>query len=384
MLLYLGVGVRIAYSDKRGNARPGVWDKQMFEAHTFCIYTSTFILLMPVWAYWHLLVGVIWPKLKKYNNMESKMTLKELFESRKEELTQKLIDLSLPQDATKVQTIVANYLNQLFDSNGDFRQNLTQSEDYILQAAMSLLNAQQAMVSEFSEASKINSANQTNSKKVESSNSTVAASPGIKKEMFPYAIGATAIGGAVGGLVLSTWGALFGSIAGTALVLYYASQKEQPKQKEPERTKPVETPTVKKLDVDRFTAIISNICGSVDSLIQTFRVQINRVVEKYENQEKPVLEKEYGVLLDSVQSLLGASCQPMDDKWLKRVKSRIEELAESLENYNLEVVMYDESNSQYFEVVETENMSSPTISLPAIIKKGTVIRKGKVLINKSV
>ena len=79
--------------------------------------------------------------------MESKMTLKELFESRKEELTQKLMDLSLPQDATKVQTIVANYLNQLFDSNGDFRQNLTQSEDYILQAAMSLLNAQQAMVS---------------------------------------------------------------------------------------------------------------------------------------------------------------------------------------------------------------------------------------------
>ena len=38
MLLYLGVGVRIAYSDKRGNARPGVWDKQMYEAHTFCIY----------------------------------------------------------------------------------------------------------------------------------------------------------------------------------------------------------------------------------------------------------------------------------------------------------------------------------------------------------
>lgn len=39
------------------------------------------------------------------------MTLKELFESRKEELTKKQENLSLPQDATKVQTFVANYLN---------------------------------------------------------------------------------------------------------------------------------------------------------------------------------------------------------------------------------------------------------------------------------
>lgn len=315
--------------------------------------------------------------------MTSQKTLKVLFESRKEELAKKLENLSLPQDATKVQTIVANYLNQLFDSNGDFRQNLTQSEDYILQAAMSLLNAQQAMVSEFSEASKINSANQTNSKKVESSNSTVAASPGLKKEMFPYAIGATAIGGAVGGLVLSTWGALFGSIAGTALVLYYASQKEQPKQKEPERTKTVEMPTVKKLDVDRFTAIISNICGSVDSLIQTFRVQINRVVEKYENQEKPVLEKEYGVLLDSVQSLLGASYQEKDEKWQKKICNRIEQLAESLENYNMEVVMYDEANKQYYEEIESDKViDSAIVALPAIVKQGVVVRKGKVFIKK--
>lgn len=314
--------------------------------------------------------------------MESKQTLKDLFESRKGELVQRLNNLSLPNDATKVQAIVADYLNELFDSEGDFRQNLTQSEDYILQAAMSLLNAQQAIVTEFSEASKINSANQTNSKKVESSNSTVATSSGLKKEMFPYAIGATAIGGAVGGVVLGTWGALFGSIAGTALILYYASQKEQPKMKEPERTKPVETPIVKKLDVDRFTTIISNICGSVDSLIQTFRVQINRVVEKYENQEKPVLEKEYGVLLDSVQSLLGASYQEKDEKWQKKVCSRIEQLAESLENYNMEVIMYDEANKQYYEEIESEKVASPIIALPAIVKQGTVVRKGKVFIKK--
>ncbi len=142
-------------------------------------------------------------------------------------------------------------------------------------------------------------------------------------------------------------------------------------------------PTVKKLDVDRFTAIISNICGSVDSLIQTFRVQINRVVEKYENQEKPVLEKEYGVLLDSVQSLLGASYQEKDEKWQKKICNRIEQLAESLENYNMEVVMYDEANKQYYEEIESDKViDSAVVALPAIVKQGVVVRKGKVFIKK--
>ena len=80
--------------------------------------------------------------------MEHKKTLKELFESRKNELSEKLSTLSLPKDASKIQSVVTDYLNDLFDSDGEFRQNLTQSEDYILQAAMSLLNAQQSMIGE--------------------------------------------------------------------------------------------------------------------------------------------------------------------------------------------------------------------------------------------
>ena len=314
--------------------------------------------------------------------MEKGLSLKELFESRKEELVQKLTGLALPKDVAFVQSIVVNYLNGLFDSNGEFRQNLTQSEDYILQAAMSLLNAQQAMASEFAEASKnYSTSNSTNCKKTENiSNSTY--SPGLKKEMFPHAIGATAIGGAVGGLVLGTWGALFGSIAGTALILYYASQKEQQREKEAVRNKPADVPA-KKLDVERFTSIISNICGSVDSLIQTFRVQINRVVEKYENQEKPVLEKEYGVLLDNIQALLGISYQEKDEKWQKKVSSRIEQLAESLENYNLKVVQYDEAHKVFYEEIESDKTIDSVVTvLPAIIKEGIAIRRGKVFVRQ--
>ena len=69
--------------------------------------------------------------------MATKGTLKELFESRKEELSEKLKSLSLSKDSSKIQSIVTDYLNELFDSDGEFRQNLTQSEDYVLQAAIS-------------------------------------------------------------------------------------------------------------------------------------------------------------------------------------------------------------------------------------------------------
>lgn len=315
--------------------------------------------------------------------MTSQKTLKVLFDSRKEELAKKLTVFSLPKDAAKIQTTVAGYLNELFDSEGDFRQNLTQSEDYVVQAAMSLLNAQQSMVSEFASISK----KCPEKVKPEQIHVSDSSSISLKKEA-PMIIGGTTVGGAAGALLLGSWGAVFGAIAGTALVLYYTSTQDAAKKTTAQS--PATDTIIKKedkeskIDVDKYLGFVGSICDSVDSLILTFRAQINRVVDKYENQEKPVFEKEYGVLLDCIQSLLGASYQPTDDKWLKRVNSRIEELAESLENYNLEVVMYDENNSQFFEVIETENATTPTVSLPAIIKKGSVIRKGKVFVNKLV
>ena len=310
--------------------------------------------------------------------METKLSLKALFESNQEKLAEKLSQFVLPKDAVNVQNTVQQYLNELFDGDGEFRQNLTTSEDYILQAAMSLLNAQQAMVSEFSATSSISSKTAPDSKVNEKVNTVQ--NPGLGKELFPHTIGATAIGGAVGGLVLGTWGAFFGSIAGTALVLYYATtQQDKPVQKTTQAVQPAEI-QVQKLDVKKFISIISNICESVDTLIDTFRSQINRVVDKYENQEKPVFEKEYGVLLDSIQSLLGACYQPVNEKRQKRIDSRIDQLAESLENYNLEVVKYSDDNKQFFEETASEKVEQPTMILPAIIKDGQEIRKGKVFV----
>ena len=75
--------------------------------------------------------------------MTTKVSLHSLFESNRGELKQKVKDFSLPKDAFAVQEAIAKYMNTMLDSDGEFRQNLTQSEDYVLQAALSLLNAQQ-------------------------------------------------------------------------------------------------------------------------------------------------------------------------------------------------------------------------------------------------
>ena len=77
--------------------------------------------------------------------MQSRQTLALMFEANKQALETELTGLTLPQDAKKIQEIVSTYFDSLLNQNGEYRQNLSQSEDYILQAALSLLNAQQEM-----------------------------------------------------------------------------------------------------------------------------------------------------------------------------------------------------------------------------------------------
>lgn len=318
--------------------------------------------------------------------MATKKTLKELFESRKDELSDKLSNLSLPKDASKVQEVVKDYLNNLLDSNGEFRQNLTQAEDYILQAAMSLLNAQQSMVGEFSMSSMAGKIDDSVQEEKPASNPYADFGSSLKKEQYPYVIGGTTVGGAAGALISGTWGAVFGAIAGTALVLYYSSQQPQNNSKDSRTTqqasiaaKPVSRE--QKINVEVFTSIVGNICDSVDSLIQTFRAQINRVVDKYESIEKPSLEHEYRFLVEGIQTLIGYKRTRVDDdKYMSKLQMRIEDLGETLENYNLTIEDYSEENKSWFEAVESPKVDSPKMVYPAIMKNGNVVLQGKVFI----
>lgn len=305
--------------------------------------------------------------------MENGYTLVSMFESNKDRLEQELKDLALPQDTAKVQKIVNDYFNVLFDSESEYRQNLTQAEDYMLQAALSLLNAQQAITKEVTP----NISFQQAQPQIKSQNPM---RHGLKKEQYPMTLVGTAVGSGLGGVVFGTWGAVFGAIAGTAVVLYCASSMDSQPVAKPQV---IEQPKLlqAKLNVDVFLSIIKNICASVDSLIDTFRAQINRVVHKYENQEKPTLEKEYRFLLEGIQSLIGYKrTHSEDEKFIWKIQERIEDLAEVLDNYNLTVEDYTEEHKGWFDTIESPNTTELTQALPAIVKNNYVILKGRVFI----
>lgn len=300
--------------------------------------------------------------------------LTSIFESNKFVLKERLQGFKLPSDSSKIQTVINDYLNEMFDNEGDFRQSLTQSEDYILQAALSLLNAQQSITKEVTPDISFQQSLNQPQPQIRSV---------LKKEQYPLALVGTAVGGGLGGAIMGTWASVFGAVAGTAVVLYYASTLSHPSSQK--MTSTVESPKLiqSQLNVELLLSIVRNICESVDSLIDTFRAQINRVVNKYESQEKPTLEKEYRFLLESVQSLIGYKrAHNEEEKFLQKIQERIEDMAEILDNYNLSVVDYTEEKKNWFDIIESPSTKVLTQAFPAIVKGTNAVLKGRIFIPK--
>lgn len=309
-----------------------------------------------------------------------KITLKSVFEGDKTKLAEFLNGMVLPNDTDAIQNTIAQYFNELFDEKGVYRENLTQSEDYILQSAMTLLNAQQNMAKEI-----VIQSRQNHPMVTDTSNAHISDLKNAKKRVeadkFPHVIAGSAVGSVGGALFLGTWGALFGAIAGTAMVLYVTSTVG-------EDGSNVIAPTVVRDNINNTTplntkvllSIIENVCDSVDELIFTFRSQIKKVVHKYENQEKPTIERDYRFLLEGIQSLLGykRTHSEEEDKYVKKLQLRIEDIGELLENYNLEIVDFDGENDYLFEVVTGQNVDAAKMVYPAIVKNGSAVLKGKV------
>lgn len=317
--------------------------------------------------------------------MAQQPTLGSIFEATKGDLASSLSGLMLPKDAERVQTVITEYLNQVCDENSDYRQNLTQSEDYILQAALSMLNAQRALVATFDCKPQYTiSAGTSGSFATEKQKASLYET---RQESVTTFIGVGG-GAVVGKLLLGGWGAVFGAIAGTAIALYLSQKKIQPS---PSRNSdalvaaPKVTITDTPVDVTALLTVIAQICDSLDNLIATFRAQIQRVVNKYESQDKPTIERDFRVLLEGIQSLIGykRGHSPEDEKYLSKIQTRVEDLAELLDNYNLEAVDYTPDHSDWFEAVESKNATDTKMVTPAIVKDGVLVLKGKIFIPNS-
>ena len=316
--------------------------------------------------------------------MSQQPTLRSIFEATKEELTNSLSRLKLPKDSERVQTVITDYLNHVCDADSEYRQNLTQSEDYILQAALSMLNAQRDLVAAF-DCSPINT-----EKTPETQSTTLSSSEKAK----PFqtinsnkAFIGTGTGAIIGKVIFGGWGAVFGAIAGTAVALYLSQQSQTHAIAREQLSRPA-LPEAKPESVDApvntaaLLNVIGQICESLDNLIATFRAQIQRVVTKYESQEKPTIERNFRTLLEGIQTLIGykRGHSPEEDKYVSKLQTRVEDLAELLDNYSLAAVDYTTDNADWFETVESKNATEIKMVTPAITKNGTLVLKGKIFV----
>lgn len=313
--------------------------------------------------------------------MSQQLTLSSIFESTKDELANSLSGLTLPNDSEQVQTIIVNYLNKVCDENSDYRQNLTQSEDYILQAALSMLNAQRELVSAFDcQPKAVVEIPQANPNFISPTTTPKAFQTVNSTKAFIGAGG----GALVGKLILGGWGAVFGAVAGTAVALYLSQQPQSCENKrEVVATDAVNTSiTDSPVNTTALLSVIAQICESLDNLIATFRAQIQRVVSKYESQEKPTIERNFRTLLEGIQSLIGykRGHSPEEDKYVSKLQTRVEDLAELLDNYELAAVDYTADKADWFEVVESKNATEIKMVTPAITKSGTLVLKGKIFV----
>ena len=252
---------------------------------------------------------------------------------------------------------------------------------------MAILNAHQARYTCLPkteiEADSGETVNTEPQKKLNKSEATHEKKTGQKTINLASSSVAAGVGALAGGILVGTWGAVCGAIVSTALTAYLVSEKLDNKSNEKENvTKFVKTEArfvEKPLDIDMLLEVVKNLCHSIDEIITTFRAQINNVVQKYESQEKPSLEREYGVFLEGVQTLVGyARAHSEDEKFSKKIQERIEDLAELLENYNLNVVDYSGDNATLFDFVPSANTTEAKQVYPAVVKDGQPVKKGKV------
>ena len=254
--------------------------------------------------------------------MKEEITLEDLFKAKKDELKKQLEGLSVPKDFDLIKERIEKTLDSLFSSKGEYRQKLTQSEDYVLQAALNLLNAEQQLQLKYIEL--FQSVNQSQKQSTNTSSAK-------EKEKSPYfSLLGTAVGAGVGAFI-GTWGAAFGALGGTAMAIYLMGNKVASELKA--------TPNdgcSAKLDADSFLSILESICTQVDSLMKTVRAQMTRIHDEYKSKAPDSLFTLYPAFVAQLESLfeIVSEGEPSGETTL----IQIDLLKRSLKNYGIAVV----------------------------------------------
>lgn len=261
--------------------------------------------------------------------MENTHTLASMFEANKQALENKLISLSLPKDANQIQKVVTEYLNSLFENDGEYRQHLTQAENYIINDVVDLLNVQHEIINELVCKNHPTHTSVDFKKKDKKSNKGLYTLLGSGVGGSLGVVTGNCVGGSVG-TIIGTWGAVFGAIAGAAIVIYCSTLTPSNNGKTVTVKREIPQTSIK---TEVFLDIIKKICERVDRLIGTFRNQIKRVENAYKKEEKPSLMRDYPSLTDRLEELFQLAQSEENNN--EELLSQIDLVQRSLKNYGV-------------------------------------------------
>lgn len=301
--------------------------------------------------------------------MEKRVSLVALFDLIEADLTCELRQISLPQDLGKLENILNDIFTQRIDISRYYGE-ISPVSLGVLQHCFRIVAVQNRLFSCIDFKPITESPFSTMISVEQNQSRTIYTYIKDNKE-----VAATFLGGIIGGgWILSSWSSIITATIGCAIAKYYNNISHLPSYKM-QNTQIAERCT--HLNVCLLVDAIRDMCRQMDDLMH----YVQGSIDIYRKEEEPTpevsLDNTFSDILDCVKSLFLSykKEEPID-----KLKEKIQNVFETLENYDYKIVEYSEELAHCFSVVESPHIHKAQTSKPAVLKEGKILEKGRYLV----
>lgn len=291
-------------------------------------------------------------------------TLVTLFEKNEQQFRSELSAIHLPKDMSTLQKFLDDFFVDKV-SVAEYKKELTMSEIAMLNSVVKLVSLPMSLIGEWTFTNALERKDKSNASHSKM-NSNVQS---IIDKIDGPLVGATALGGLIGGLVTKTWGGVLCTIAGCVLGMCLLTPNQTKK------CNPLDD--VMKIDVDKYIVILKQVCHNMDEIIDNYRTSIAELAKSYDKIPEATLASKYKPILDRLATLyvsINNEALPTD------IKTEFDKLYRTLKNHHYEIVDYGDDTRQYFIETPSVHVSECTVIKAAILENGRLIENGECLI----
>ena len=218
------------------------------------------------------------------------ITLVKLFEKNEQQFRSELSAMQLPKDMSALQKFLDDFFIDKV-SVAEYKKELTMSEIAMLNSVVKLVSLPMSLIGGWTFPNALeykNNSNASHSKVNETVQSI------IDKIDVPL-VGATAVGGLIGGFITKTWGGVLCAIAGCVLGMCLLPENQT------KGNNPINE--VLKIDVDRYIVVLKQVCHNMDGIMDNFRASIAELAKSYDKIPETTLASKYRPILDRMATL---------------------------------------------------------------------------------